>query len=242
MKIFSIKILTGLMLLSNSFVFGQFEEFVVGKINLNQKDNMLIIIAQVESNESFFIENLSYNLVVLKKSVSGNFTNNKQEGEFSLLANEKKKLSEVRLNLNEGEEIKAYLFIKKNKNLISKDSLIVFFPNKKLVENEDLKESDFEIKGIVVEDVITKIGKDFYDYFYQEYSTSGSKYSFVINIKEKPYFGRSSIITIKVDDNKVYEFMSQPDEEFLKSAVKASLINVKQYAFQQKLLFKKSKY
>lgn len=230
------------MLLSNSFVFGQFEEFVVGEINLNQKDNMLIIIAQVESNESFFIENLSYNLVVLKKSVSGNFTNNKQEGEFSLLANEKKKLSEVRLNLNEGEEIKAYLFIKKNKNLISKDSLIVFFPNKKLVENEDLKESDFEIKGIVVEDVITKIGKDFYDYFYQEYSTSGSKYSFVINIKEKPYFGRSSIITIKVDDNKVYEFMSQPDEEFLKSAVKASLINVKQYAFQQKLLFKKSKY
>lgn len=242
MKAFSISILLSLVLLSNSFVFGQLEETVIGKINLIEKDNMFIIKAQVENNESFLMENLSYYLLVLKKSVFGKYSTQKQTGEFSLLANEKKMFSEVRLNLNEGKEIKVYLFIKKDKILISKDSLIILSHNKQLTQKELIKESDFKIKGVVVEDVITKIGKDFYDYFYQDYSTSGSKYSFIINIKEKPYFGRSSIITVKVDDNIVHEFMSQPDEEFLKSKAKITLRNLNQYAIQRKVLFTKVKY
>ncbi len=242
MKAFSISILLSLVLLSNSFVFGQLEETVIGKINLIEKGNMFIIKAQVENNESFLMENLSYYLLVLKKSAFGKYSTQKQTGEFSLMANEKKMFSEVRLNLNEGKEIKVYLFIKKDKILISKDSLIILSHNKQLTQKELIKESDFKIKGVVVEDVITKIGKDFYDYFYQDYSTSGSKYSFIINIKEKPYFGRSSIITVKVDDNIVHEFMSQPDEEFLKSKAKITLRNLNQYAIQRKVLFTKVKY
>jgi len=229
-------------LFGNSFIFAQLNETVNGKIHLIEKDNMLTIKAQVENNESFFIEDLSYNLVALKKSASGNYSTNNQSGEFSLLANEKKNLSEIRLNLNGDEEIKAYLFIKQNEILISKDSLLVLAQNKQQAQEEVVKEEDFEIKGIVVEDVITKIGKDFYDYFYQDYSTSGSQYSFIINIKEKPYFGRSSIITVEVDDRTIYEFMSQPDEDFLKSAVKSTLQNINQFAIQRKLLFKNGRF
>ena len=89
---------------------------------------------------------------------------------------------------------------------------------------------------------MTKVGKDFYDYFYQDYSALSSQYSFIINKKEKPYFGRSSIISIVVDDNLIYEFMSQPNEEFLRSAVKTTLQNVSQFAIQRKLLFRYDKY
>tara|TARA_R110002049_G_scaffold97411_4_gene237480 strand:- start:1542 stop:2216 length:675 start_codon:yes stop_codon:yes gene_type:complete len=222
--------------------FAQLNETVTGKINLIEKDNMLIISAQIKNNESFFIEGLSYNLVALKKSSAGNYSTNKQAGEFSLLSNEKKNLSEIRINLNEDEEVKTYLFIKQKEILISKDSLLILPKNKQEAKRNVVKESDFEIRGIVVEDVITKVGKDFYDYFYQNYSTSGTQHSFIINIKEKPYFGRSSIITVEVNDNRIHEFMSKPDEEFLKSSVKISLQKINQFSIQQKILFKNNKY
>lgn len=225
-----------------SMAFAQLNETVTGKINLIEKDNMLIISAQIKNNESFFIEGLSYNLVALKKSSAGNYSTNKQAGEFSLLSNEKKNLSEIRINLNEDEEVKTYLFIKQKEILISKDSLLILPKNKQEAKRNVVKESDFEIRGIVVEDVITKVGKDFYDYFYQNYSTSGTQHSFIINIKEKPYFGRSSIITVEVNDNRIHEFMSKPDEEFLKSSVKISLQKINQFSIQQKILFKNNKY
>lgn len=234
-------IIIGLLLLSNSFAFGQLNESLIGKINLFEKDNMLTIMAQVENIEPFFMENLSYNMVALKKSASGNYSNNKQSGEFSLMANEKKSLSEIKLNLNEDEELKIYLFIKQNNVLVSKDSLFLLPKNNMNYEEEVVKEESFVLKGIVVESVITKIGKDFYDYFYQDYLTSGSKYPFIIYINEKPYFGRSSVITIEVDDRTIFEFMTQPDEEFLKSAVKTALQYIYQYSRQRKLLFKNGK-
>lgn len=242
MKRFLVYILFNLILFGNSIAFAQINKSVVGKISLIEKDSILTIKAQVKNNESFFMEGLSYNLVALKKSISGNYSTNKQAGEFSLLANEKKNISDIRLNFKGGEEIKAYLFIKKNEILISKDTLLFFVKKNKTAQNKIFTESDFEIKGIIVDDVMTKVGKDFYDYFYQDYSALSSQYSFIINIKEKPYFGRSSIISIVVDDNLIYEFMSQPNEEFLRSAVKTTLQNVSQFAIQRKLLYRYDKY
>ncbi|MDX6747623.1 CsgE family curli-type amyloid fiber assembly protein [Polaribacter sp. PL03] len=242
MKHFLVFTLLSFISLVNTIVFAQKKDAVIGKINLIEKDNMLVIKAHITNNESFFIEGLSYNLVALKKNNSGNYSTNKEEGEFSLLANEKKSITELRINLNEDEEVKAYLFIKQNKILISKDSLLVLSKKKQQTQKKVVKESDFRIKGIVVEDVITKVGKDFYDYFYQNYSTSGSLYSFIINIKEKPYFGRSSIITVEINDNRIHEFVSKPDEEFLKSSVKISLQKINQFSIQQKILFKNNKY
>ena len=125
--------------------------------------------------------------------------------------------------------------------LVSRDSILIIPRNEKLVEKEVVKEEEFVLRGIVVDEVITKIGKDFHDYFYQGYRASGVQHPFVIILKEKPYFGRSSIITVEVEDQKIFEFMSKPDEEFLKIAVKQSLQNLNQYAIQRKLLYKNNR-
>ncbi|MFZ3273545.1 MAG: CsgE family curli-type amyloid fiber assembly protein, partial [Lutibacter sp.] len=182
----------------------------------------------------------SYLLFSLKKGAQGNYSRNMQSGQFSLESGEKKELSSLKINIQKDEECKIFLFIRKDDVLISKDSIIIYAAEKEK-KNEVVDESDFEIKGIVVEDVITKIGKDFHDYFYQEYSNSGNQYPFVINIKEKPYFGRSSIITIEIEDQNVFEFFAKPDEEFLRSAVTAALQKLNQFAIQRKLLYKNSR-
>jgi hypothetical protein len=229
------------LLFSSVYLNAQLDEYVVGKINVIEIDNFIIVKAYVENNELTFKNNLTYNLVGLKKSTAGNYSSNKQSGEFSLKPQESKNVSELRLSIESDEEIKVYLFIKHEDVLVSRDSLLIVPKEGNQDKNNVVNEGEFVIKGIVVDDVITKMGKDFHDYFYQAYVTSGIKYPFIIHIKEKPYLGRNSILSIEVDNRKIYEFMSRPDEEFLKSAVKQTLQNLNQYAKQRKLLLGNSR-
>lgn len=236
----SFSILLFLMLCSAT-INAQLSEYVTGGINVVEIDNFIIVKARVENSDLTFKNDLSYNLVGLKKSASGNYSTNKQSGEFSLKPVESKDVSELRLSIKSDEEIKIYLFIKHEDVLVSKDSLLILPRGIKTEESNIVNEGEFVITGIVIDDVITKMGKDFHDYFYQAYLTSGIKYPFIINIKEKPYLGRNSIVSVEVDDRKLYEFMTRPDEEFLKSAVKQTLQNVSQYAKQRKLLLRNSR-
>ncbi|WP_372792482.1 curli-like amyloid fiber formation chaperone CsgH [Lutibacter sp.] len=229
------------LLLSFNQVYSQLNEAVKGKINIQESDNLILIRAQIENEEPLFKNNLYYNLVALKKNASGNYSSNKQEGEFSLNPEESKTVSEIRLNLNEDEDLRIYLFVKHENILVSKDSIYILPQKQQQAQKKIVKEADFVLKGIVIDEVLTKIGKDFHDYFYQEYLTSGTQYPFIITIAEKPYFGTSSIISVKVDDRVLFEFISKPDEEFLKSNVKISLQNLSQYSKQRKMLFKNSR-
>ena len=229
------------LLLSFNQVYSQLNETVTGKINIQESDNLILIKAQVENEEPLFKNNLFYNLVALKKDASGNYSNNRQEGEFSLDPEESKTLSEIRLNKDADEELRIYLFIKQEDKLIAKDSIYILPQKQQQIEKSVVREVDFELKGIVVDEVITKIGKDFHDYFYQDYLNSGTQYPFIITISEKPYFATSSIISVKVDDRIIHEFISKPDEEFLKSNVKITLQNLSQYSKQRKMLFRNSR-
>jgi hypothetical protein len=217
----------------------QISEYVKGKINVVKQDNFVVLKAQVENEELLFKNDLFYNLVALKKGSSGNYSSNNESGEFSLDPNESKNLSTIRLNIEKNEQIQVYLFIKHKDVLVSRDSVLIMPTEQKKIEKKDFKEEEFILKGIVIDEVITKIGKDFHDYFYQSYRASGVQHPFIITLKEKPYFGRSSIITILVEETKIFEFMTKPDEEFLKIAVMQSLQNLNTYAIQRKLLFTK---
>jgi curli assembly protein CsgE len=218
--------------------FSQLNEHVNGKINMQEADNLINIEAVIENEELIFKENLFYTLLAVKKKKSGSYDSNRQSGEFSIKPEEKKVVSKLRLSLNKDEVLKIYLFVKHNDILVSKDSMIIFPTSQKKFEKEVVNSNEFELKGIVIESVITKIGKDFYDYFYQDYLASGSQYTFIIYIKEKPYFGYSSIISLEVDDRKIFEFFSKPDEDYLRSGVKSSLQALNQYAKRRKILFK----
>lgn len=207
------------------------------KIVSNKKDNLFDISALAENNDEVYKDEYKYLLVSLKKSSSGNYSKNNQSGEFSIKPNELKNLASLKVNVEKDDELKVYLFIRKNNKLISKDSL-VFIP-KVNSEKRIVKETDFRIKGIVVDNVLTKIGKDFNDFFYQAYNFSNYKYAFVITINERPYMGRNSILSVEVDERKIVEFYAKPDEEYLKSYVQLALEQLRAYNTQNKILFEK---
>jgi len=203
-------------------------------------DNFVDIKGVAQNNDATFKDDYSYLLFSLKTDINGNYSRNSQSGVFSLQPGEEKQLSTIKVSIQKGEEFKVYLFLRKDGVLISKDSAMIYAAEKKTTAKK-INESEFEIKGIVIDDVITKIGKDFYDYFYQEYSNSGNQYPFVINIKEKPYFGYSSIINIEIEDQNVFEFFSKPEEDYLRANVEAALQNINQFAIQRKLLFRNTR-
>jgi len=211
------------------------------KIEVVKQDRMVSISGFAKNEAPSFKENLSYKLLVLKKSVTGKYSNNLQTGDFSILANEKKLLSNVKINLQKGEVIKVYLYLRKNNVLITKDTLTINDVVKKLA-NTSIKEKNIEINGLVIDEVLTKPGKDFYDYFYRLYRISGSNYSFVIKINEKPSFGITSQIFVKVGDRIIYRFLAQPKEEFLQNQAQNALRAIDNYNKYQKNIFKNSNY
>ena len=213
-------------------LFGQTNE-VLAKIVAKKQDNLIDIRGVVQNPSLTIKDEYSYLLFSLKKGENGNYSRNSQSGMFSLEPNEIKELAQLKINLQENEELKVYVFIRKYKVLIAKDSLVFGSNLSKKTQAEE--ENDFVIKGIVVDNVLTKIGKDFHDYFYQSYTGSGKKHPFIININEKPYFGRSSVISIVVEDKKLMEFYADPKEEILKAKASEALQIINSYALQRKL-------
>jgi len=229
------KFIVVLLLINKAFS----QDNLQAKIVAKSVDNLIDIRALAENNDITFKDEYSYLLFSLKKGEQGNYSKNSQSGVFSIQPNETKELSSLKINIQKDEELKVFLFIRKAGALVSKDSLVIYAAekNKKKIESE----TDFSIKGIVVNNAITKIGKDFNDYFYQLYNSSGKKYPFIITINEKPYFGRSSIISVMVDDKKINEFYAKPDEDYLKSNASVALQRLSLFAKQRKMLYRNSR-
>lgn len=218
---------------SNAQEFGEYK--VKGSIRLTQIDDFLTLRAQVLNKESFFINELNYNFVVLKKGSSGNFSKNSQSNDFSLKPKEEKQLSTIKINIKKNEELRIYLFIKYKNKLINRDTL--FLSKKKKQQKKNAKEEQFLIRGIVIDEVMTKIGKDYHDFFYKEYLVTGKNYPFIIKIVEKPAMGRSSMLSVEVDRKKIHEFFARPEEDYLKSNVARAMRNLRVYNQRRKTTF-----
>ena len=238
MKTVVINTLLFLFIINGTSTFSQ--ENLNAKIVTNITDNLVNIKGLAQNDENIYKEGFDYLLFSLKKGVNGNYSRNTQSGEFSMEPTEEKELATLKINIQKGEECKVYLFIRKEGALVAKDSSIIYSAENRK-KKKFVEESEIEIKGLVIEDVKTKLGKDFYDYFYQKYSSSGSQYPFIINITEKPSIGRGSKISIDVDDIVIFEFMTKPDDEFIQAAANQALRYVYNYSTQRKLLYKNKK-
>jgi hypothetical protein len=217
------------------------KSLIQAKIKYIKIDNFVTIFAEATNETNVINSEIDYTFLSVKKSASGNTSKNQQSGEFSIVAGEIKKLSKQLLNIDEGDEIKIYLFLKKNKKLISKDTLSLDSFNKKY-SNKPIAEVDFEISGLTVENVMTKLGKDFYEFFNQINRLNNISYPFVIIVNEKPSVGgQNSEISVVINDDIVYRFRTQPKESYLYSAALEANKQIYKYHVNKKVLKKKTR-
>ncbi|MCJ7554707.1 MAG: curli production assembly/transport protein CsgE [Ignavibacteriaceae bacterium] len=91
------------------------------------------------------------------------------------------------------------------------------------------KLDDIEIAGIIIDATQTKIGKDFYDLFYQQWSELEDlpKQSITVSEKALPQLG--SQISVQVEDYLIFQQNIQPRYEIIEQMA--------EYALQQALLY-----
>lgn len=221
-------------LLIYSFSFGQNESenqnAVEAKIEVEQNENMLSLQPRVQNHSAL---NLEYNyLLLVKKTDKGNnLSVNRQSGKFTMGPNESKILSSIIINQSQNQIIKAILYIRdeNEKKLITKDSIEI----KSFNPTSQVEETTLLIEGLVVDETKTRVGADFYDEFFSIYNQSPKKHNFIISISEMPYRGQTSIIQVKADQDLLYEFFSNPNEEFIKEQAAFSIQSINRYAISK---------
>ncbi len=220
----------------------QQREVVSAKLRVHSADNLFDIEGIVINKTLTYQSEYSYLLFVLKKGSEGNYSKNSQSGEFSLAPEEKKSLATLKINVDKGENCKAYLFIRKNDVLVVKDSVSIDLKDKELGESDrGIDESEIGIKGLVVEDTKTKPGRDFYEYYYQDYLSSQMQFPFIVRIEEKPGRGLSSQISVIVEDQILYKFITNPSDEYIQMNAKKAFGYTYDYYVKRAFLFLSNK-
>ncbi len=215
---------------------------ISAKLSVHSADNLFDIEGIVTNKTLTYQSEYSYLLFVLKKSSKGNYSKNSQSGEFSLAPEQKKSLATLKINVEKGENCKAYLFIRKDNALVVKDSVSINLRDQEIEETgKEVDESEIGIKGLVVENTKTKPGRDFYDYYYQDYLSSQIKFPFIVRISEKPGRGRSSQISVIVEDRVLYRFMTRPSDEYIQMNAERAFAYTYSYYTKRAFLFLSNK-
>ncbi|AKQ45187.1 hypothetical protein TH63_05350 [Rufibacter radiotolerans] len=85
----------------------------------------------------------------------------------------------------------------------------------KLNEQKLKSSADLEIDGLIVDETVTKTGRNFYDIFQMQWEAPVGVKNFSITIKEKPARGNVSIVSVVVNDESVFEYQLQPRYEVI---------------------------
>jgi len=234
-----------ILMLSFQVVFSQNEnklDSIKAQIKFTKNDNLISIYGTAINKSNALQNHLGYTILVLKKKNNDIKGKTLQSGKFSLMNNKTKILSKHQVNIQNNERIVVYLYLKQNEKMIAKDSISINSVIEKKYSLKKIKETDIEFNGLIVDNVMTKLGKDFYDYFNQVKMLNSINYPFNMIINEKPALGgRNSEVNIVVNDDLVYRFRTQPNDDFLYTQAKIANKKIYNYYVKRKILRKKMK-
>lgn len=72
-----------------------------------------------------------------------------------------------------------------------------------------------ELDGLVMDETRSKIGRDFYDIFFQQWEAPPNSNNYTITISEKPTPSLGSFISVSVNDRQTFQYRLQPRYEII---------------------------
>lgn len=189
---------------------------VKAKIEVEEIENILSITGTAENLKAVY-KNISFKLSVFKKNkLNDNKSSNMQDGRMALEPINKVILSKTQINRGKDDQIIVLLLIYDEDNvIIGKDRIV--FGQEEEPKVSVLKPNDgLEMIGIVSNETKTKLGNDFYDFFYSEFSKLKINSNKIIYVQEELTFGRTTKIIVNIDGEIIEEFIARPEEDFLK--------------------------
>lgn len=236
----NLKSFTSLLILCISFnVSAQvYNKEFAAKIYVKQDSEFFTFTATAENLTPTDV-NLRYDFSVFKTDNSSNTSKNNQSNRIFLKGNEKKVLSSVAINYNEaGKFILLLVLYDSDERPVGQDRIELNSDNgyqKVVVKDKNISQESEGNKdeaapqdgvilgGLVLEKTLTKVGRDFYKYFYSDYYNRQVKTKKNIFIEEVPGKFRNTRISVKIDDQLLWQFFSQPKKTFLQDMAKIAL-------------------
>lgn len=90
-----------------------------------------------------------------------------------------------------------------------------------------------ELDGLIINETRSRIGQDFYDYFYTAWEAPAKITDYTVYIEEKPIGVVGSWVSIKVNDTYIYRNRHTPRQEELEESAKQAVGLVKQYLLRR---------
>ena len=116
----------------------------------------------------------------------------------------------------------------------------------KLAQNQPLKKKKLpkpktnldalEIDGLILDETRSKIGRDFYEIFYNRWTPPVGAKDFLITIKELPSRGIGARVSIQVNDNIVLYRFLQPRSELVEQEANLTISYLKNYLMRNENL------
>ena len=88
---------------------------------------------------------------------------------------------------------------------------------------------DLEIGEMIFDETITKVGRDFYELFFNSWSNPTQIKDFSISINEKPMPGVGTQITVSIDDHELLKQFIRPNQEMIEMLAEYSVGLAAQY-------------
>lgn len=228
-----LNLLVLIFLISVSAEAQNFNSEVEASIKTNDNKDNLLEITGISKNLTEATYSLHYELSVITSSGDNNSSKNSQTGRFTLEPFETRELSSTTVSINPQQRSIILLIIYNEDDEVMGTSRIVF--EEKTEEKEEnqfsyeKRNEGIELTSMVIQRTKTKPGKDFYDFFYQQYSLNPVEGNKMIEIEEMISFGRTTKIMVKVDDKVIYEFFARPKLDYLKEQAVTALQQVNRY-------------
>jgi curli production assembly/transport component CsgE len=88
---------------------------------------------------------------------------------------------------------------------------------------------DLEIGEMIFDETITKVGRDFYEIFYNNWSNPTQIKDFSITVKEMPMPGVGTQITVTIDDIEIIKQFIRPNQEMIEMLAEYTVGRATQY-------------
>ena len=103
---------------------------------------------------------------------------------------------------------------------------------KKQADSTVSQSDNIEIDGLIIDQTLTKIGHEFYEYFYTQWEAPEKIRDYTIFITEKITMLSTSQIWIDVNDMTIYQQLLKPRSEEIEKAVKIAIRTTLQFLHQ----------
>ncbi|WP_319480858.1 CsgE family curli-type amyloid fiber assembly protein [uncultured Draconibacterium sp.] len=77
------------------------------------------------------------------------------------------------------------------------------------------RDAEIEIDGLLIDETKTKNGRDFYDYFYRDWSPPQNAKNYSIFVTERPYRLTTTMIEIRINETLVFQSFLQPRSDIV---------------------------